>query len=195
MVNIIGDNNEVTINNIKELVEDYQNLKMQNNSLSVQNTKYFDDLKNAENELEELQAQINNSPIINYSDLGLSINVNDIPINKTNSMVTIDGREYVSKEIIEKVIPKDQSITIKDDTLFIGKVVADKAKLFDKVEVGNIACYTHDSFTDSYDNLRYNSICFYNYNGSVSYDVNREYSYLQFVISIRNDADIRGKEL
>lgn len=82
---------------------------------------------------------------------------------------------------------------IKNDTLFIGRVVADKANLFDKTEVGKVACYTHDSFTDSYNNLRYDSICFYNYSSTISYDVNREYSLLQFVISIKNDADIRGE--
>lgn len=44
-------------------------------------------------------------PEINYSNLGLCINTQDVPINKSNSMVTIDGREYISKEITEKLIP------------------------------------------------------------------------------------------
>lgn len=193
MVNIIGDDNEVTINDIKDLVEEYQNLQKQNKSLTDQNIKYFDDLTEVNAKIDELNSQINDTPVLHFDSVGLTIGTEDISVNKNNSMVIIDGREYISKEIVEKLLPNNQNITIKNDTLFVGKVIADKTNLFDKTEVGNIACYTHDSFTDSYNNLRYNSICFYNYSGTISYDVNREYSYLQFTISIRNDADMRGE--
>lgn len=193
VVNITGNDNEVTINSIKDLVDEYQRLQFQNKDLLDQNLKYFSELTETNNQVNILQSKANDMPEINYSNLGLCINTQDVPINKSNSMVTIDGREYISKEITEKLIPENQNMIIKDDTLFIGRVVADKANLFDKTEVGKVACYTHDSFTDSYNNLRYDSICFYNCSGTISYDVNREYSLLQFVISIKNDANIRGE--
>ena len=41
VVNITGNDNEVTINNIKDLVDEYQRLQSQNKSLLDQNSKYF----------------------------------------------------------------------------------------------------------------------------------------------------------
>ena len=65
----------------------------------------LNDLENDTNQkLEELQKQINAMPSFEYTNLGLCIDVEDISINKNNSMVTIDGREYFSKEIAEKLL-------------------------------------------------------------------------------------------
>ena len=53
MVNIIGDDNNVTINDIKELIADYQELKVQNDVLTAQSTEFYNELEDAKNKIEE----------------------------------------------------------------------------------------------------------------------------------------------
>lgn len=159
VVNIIGNDNQVTINNVKDLIDGYLKLLSQNQSLLDQNSRYFNELTEANNQIAELQSLTNDTPILNYSNLGLSIDAQDIPINKSNSMVSIDGREYFSRELTEKIIPDNQNMTIKDDTLFIGKVIADKANLFDQwISDKGASCYIVQSIKDSYGNVYSNCL-------------------------------------
>lgn len=210
VINVIGDDNNVTINDIKGLIEDYQNMQIQNKSLLDQNTKYFDDLTEANNKLknlendtnqkvEELQNQINAMPFFEYTNLGLCIDVEDISINKNNSMVTIDGREYLSKEIVEKLIPDNHNITIKDDTLFIGNVVVDKANLLDQFINQSFIVENFTNAVDSYGNNRVNGLCFNptsRYDDSyIVYSLKQKYAYMDLWISVpeNTDPDSNGK--
>lgn len=199
VINVIGDDNNITINDIKGLIEDYQNIQIQNKSLLDQNTKYFDDLTEANNKLkdlendtnqklDELQKQIDSMPSFEYTNLGLCIDVEDISINKNNSMVTIDGREYFSKEIAENLISDDKNITIKDDTLFVGKVVADKANLLDQYENEYYKVFSFSNEIDSYGNNRSNGL-YFNLENSYSdsyirYSLKQKYAYLDFWVSV-----------
>lgn len=47
-------------------------------------------------------------------------------------MVVIDGQEYYSKELAQNILNDNQDITMKNDIMFIGKVIADKANLVDQ---------------------------------------------------------------
>lgn len=73
VVNIIGNDNQVTINNVKDLIDGYLKLLSQNESLLDQNSRYFNELTEANNQITELQSLTNDTPILNYSNLGLSI--------------------------------------------------------------------------------------------------------------------------
>lgn len=150
MVNIIGDGNEVTINDIKEVLEDYLDLKTQHESLLAQNTKYFDDLNKANEEIDKLHTLASEEPSINFTNLAMSIDGEDIQVNKNNSMVTIDGRDYISKELFEKIVPDNKNITIKDNTLYVGQVIAEKAKLSQQHIKENLRCSLQDSVKDSF---------------------------------------------
>lgn len=121
----------------------------------------------------------------------LSMGGKDITINKNHSMVTIDGRDYVSKEIAEKLVPDDQNLTIKDNTIFIGRVIADKSNLFDQyvndhlfTEIQNVA---DDSFGNSYSEVLY-------FNGEpyhrITYALNGKYSLLKIWAAPSNQACI-----
>lgn len=145
----------VTVENNKKLLgeetllhdeEEYQKLQNENKYLKEEND-------NLQKQIDDLNIKQNNTPIIEYKDLGLSINGEDISINKSNSMVTINGMEYVSKEIMDKLISEDQNITITDDTIFIGKVIADKEKLSDQYIMDSLRCQIEDNATDSYGDL------------------------------------------
>lgn len=62
----------------------------------------------------------------------MTINGKEVPINSTKSMVVIDGQEYYSKELAQNILNDNQDITMKNDIMFIGKVIADKANLVDQ---------------------------------------------------------------
>ena len=121
--NIEGDNNNVTINDVSDLVNEYNNLLEEIESLKAKNTSYFNDLTDAKNQLEAVENQMKDVPQITYDSLGLVLDAQDVSINKNDSMVTIDGRVYFSKEITEKLLSDNKNMTIKNGTIFVGKVV------------------------------------------------------------------------
>ncbi len=188
VVNFMGDNNEVTINSVKDLVDEYQRLQSQNKSLLDQNTKYFNNLSEANYQVNALQTKTNDIPQIKFNDLSLLIDVQDIAINKNNSMVTIDGRNYFSREIVESLISDGQNFTIKDDTLFIGKVIAEKANLFGQNVLNKSQHLQYmNTVKDSYGNTRTNVIMNGYYRSSIIYSLNKRYSYLKCTVSISED--------
>lgn len=191
MANVSGDNNTVTINSVDDLINEYSALTSENKSLVSQNTKYYDELEEAKSKIEEyennsnskvqeLEQQLNDKPDIEFMDYALSIDGNDIPINKNKSMAIIDGREYVTKELAEEFLDEDQNITIKDDTLFVGKVMDDKANLFDKhvhsILFSDILNTAKDAFGNSHSNVLY-------FNGEqyhkIIFALNKKYSLLK----------------
>jgi len=185
VINVNGDDNDITINDIEtfmqnylQLQSDYEALNQQKDSFAEQSNKYFNDLSEANNtidelnagynkEIEDLKTQLASMPIVDYKSLGLSIDVEDIPINSNNSMVTIDGNDYFSREIVESLIPADRNFTIKDGTIFIGRVVADKANLFDMNVMDAKYFDMVDSTTDSYKN-NYSHVLYMRTNNSKS---------------------------
>lgn len=167
-INIVGDGNKVSINDVQSLIEsylqlqdDYNKLQSQNNYLVGENSKISSELDKsnkaiienqdeANKKIEELNSQINSIPVIEYKDLSLCIDANDVPISSNQSTVTINGRDYFSKEIVNELITEDKSLTIKDGTIYIGKVVAEKANLLDQYVKSNLRCYFIDSVQDSF---------------------------------------------
>ncbi len=189
VINVTGNDNQVTINSVKDLVDEYQRLQSQNKSLLEQNSKYFSDLTEANYQVSTLQSKSDDMPDINFNNLSLFIDAQDIPINKNNSMVTIDGRDYFSREIVESLIPDNQNFTIKDNTLFIGKVIAEKANLFDQWKVDSYWCDIYDTATDSYGNVHSNVLVFTLSEGSSTYKLDGKYSQLKLTMSITNKSN------
>lgn len=189
VVNITGNDNSVTINSVKDLVDEYQRLQSQNKSLLDQNSKYFSDLSEAIYQVNALQSKANDVPNISFSNLGLSIDAQDIPINKNNSMTTIDGRDYFSKEIIESLIADDQNFTIKDDTLFIGKVIAEKANLFDQWVTDSFSCDYEEAINDSLGNTCTKALVLWMRSGNITFNLNKKYSNLKFKLSSYNEGN------
>lgn len=193
VVNVIGDDNNVAINDIKDLIEDYQNMQVQNKSLLDQNTKYFNDFTDLNQKLEELQKQIDNIPSLEYQNLSLCIDAENIPVNKNNSMVIIDGKEYFSREIAENLLSNNRDIIIKDETMFIGYVVADKANLLDQFINQSQKVESFTSAVDSYGNNRVNGLYFNpdsKYSDSyIVYSLKQKYSYMDFWVSVPENTD------
>lgn len=185
--NIEGDNNNVTINNVNDLVNEYNNLLSENETLKAKNTSYYNNLTDTKNKLESMEGQISNIPQITYNSLGLIVDVQDVSINKNNSMITVDGREYFSKEIVEKLLPDSKKITFKDGNMYVGTVVAEKANLTEFWRIEEHYYSTKNSVTDSYGNTRNDCIILnggvYDY-GNVTYNIGGKYSMLQITLSV-----------
>ena len=181
---INGDNNTVTINSVSELVEEYNKLLEENESLTEQNKSYFDELKIKKEELSSLQQQMENTPILGYKSLSLCVDGTDIPINSTNSFVSIDGRDYVSKEMLEKLIDDTTNITIKNDSLYIGKVIADKTNLFKQYVMEKSNCVLDHTIKDSYGKSYSNAMVFKQSKGFTVFSLDRKYSILKFTVAV-----------
>lgn len=191
--NVLGDNASVTVNDISELLTEYEMLKTENETYKQQNLSYFEELQSKDEKLNSLNDQVGSIPDIQFKDLSLCIDGEDITVNNKQSMAIIDGREYLSKEIANKFISSDKNITVKDDTLFIGKVIADKAKLSSQNilnKVPNIK--TEFNTKDSYGNIRTEGIYNTSFNGSIIYSLNQKYTYLKCTISMSENYDVKS---
>lgn len=194
--NVNGDNNTVNINSVDDLINSYISLQEENQNLENKNDSYFNDItelkeqiSNGEEEIESLTSQLSNSPIISFSDLELCIDGNDIPINANRSMVTVDGQDYFTKEIVQNLIGKNKNLTIKDDTIFVGKVISEKAYLINQWIVDQDYVDSLQSAVDSYGNTHASSLCF-NYGGYIIYNLNGNYSLLKLNLSILQNAEL-----
>lgn len=189
IVQIAGDNNNVTINDIDDLFYQYNHLLDENELLKEKNNSYFTDLNDAKNELDSLKTQLGDAPQILFNDLGLILDAQDVFINKKNSMVTIDGRDYFSKEIIEKLLPDNKNMTIKDNAVFVGMVVTDRENLIGKKVMSSTNCKEGETFTDSYGNT-YSNTMYFSYKGDAIYVLDGKYSLMKFTVAVSEDAII-----
>ena len=194
-INITGDNNEVVINNVESLIQNYLQLKLEHEELQKQKDDAASEIAQLTQDINQayMLMKLNNFSSINYKNLGLCIDVEDIPINIDKSFVAIDGREYLSREIVDKLLPDDKIINIKNNTIFIGPVIADKANLFDFKAMDQNNIYLIDSITDSYDN-NYSHVLYTrtSYSGSkfIIYHLDRKYSLMKLTLAIRDNADL-----
>ena len=135
VANVNGDGNTININSVDDLVKNYNKISEENETLKDQNKEYFENNKESKETIENLQKQLGDTPSIELNDLGLCIEGEDKNINKSNSYAIINGADYYSEEFLNSLVPDSTSITIKDDTMFLGKVVADKSSLLDRKSV------------------------------------------------------------
>lgn len=167
--------------------EKYEELISENEALKKEKIKYLNDLMEANNKIEELQMQNKDFPDVNYSNLSLSVDGKDIPVNMNNSMITIDGREYISKEIVENMVSNNQSLTIENDTLFVGKIVTEKTSLLDEIIVESENISKTNRMMDSYGNYHTNVLYPVNYHSFMIFNVNRQFSFLRFRLAVQEN--------
>lgn len=191
--NITGNNNQITINDISMLVAGYQNIKEQNQQLQQMNTQYYELIQEKDRQIKEYSEQeealnqklnglLTDSPTITYQDRDLYISAEKIPINTLNSMIVIDGREYLSREIVDYLLPNQENLTIKSDGIYIGPVITESANLFNQwIMSGYLG--EADTCTDSYGNQYTNVYKLWN-DDTVTYSINQQYSQLRISIAI-----------
>ena len=184
---ITGNNNTVNINNIDGFLQEYQNLQ-------VSNDRYAKQLKDTVKELDELKEQMVDTPVFKFRNLRLSVDGEEVALNSKNSMVIIDGREYLDKSFIDSLLGSDRSLTIKENGAYVGKILQDKTDLKNERVVDSQGIDFPDSITDSYGNTYVNAIKFSSHFSYVTFNLNEEYSLLKCGFSMEEDAnsDVTG---
>lgn len=188
VANVTGDGNTVTINNVDDLVENFNKLMKENETLKEQNEDYYTDYKEAKETIESLENQLGDSPSIELKDLSLCVDGEDKNINKNKSYAIINGTDYFSEDFLNSIIADNTSITIKDDVMYLGKVVADMESLFSQRIVDEGGASVVDNATDSYGNTHVNVLRLGQGNDIV-FSLNEKYSLLKLKIAIDESSD------
>ena len=158
--------NEKLSDRIDELISENLDLEKDNKRLSSEN--------------ESIQASISQLPSMEFQNIGLSINGEEKVINKEKSSVFINGILYYSKEFVDNLLPSDEAATTKDGMLYVGKIVKEKANLFDMPIIEEERyIYFNDSIKDTYGNAYGKSILFDSNGYFITYNIGREYSYFK----------------
>ncbi len=181
-VGVTVDNSEnitnETTSNMTIDIDEYESLKQENIAL--------------ENENQELKKQLGNNPSFEFKTLGLYIDGESIPINSNNSVFAMNGVNYYSEDVVNKLILDNKNITVNDDGIYIGRVVADRANLFDKWIVNQYHCEFVNSIHDSYGNIHTDALLFNYAGGSIIYNLNSEYSFLKLTIATSERRRLEG---
>lgn len=188
VANLNGDNANIIINDVDDFISDYEEIKIQNEGLKELNMQFAEQIKKNDEELESLRKQLGDTPAIDYNDLTLCINGKNVPINASNAFVSINGREYISKEFIDNILDENEALTIKDGTGYIGKIIADQSNLFDEWIVDMNGFKTYESVMDSYGNSHLDSLVATEHGSYITYNLNNKYSLLRMSISINNSS-------
>lgn len=185
IANVKGDNNTVNINSVDDLIKRYEELELQN-SVNLQN---YDKVSK---ENEELKKQQENSPVVQLKNLGLFVNGEELNVNKNNSYAVINGTDYFSKDFLLKLIDKNLSFNIKDDNMYIGRIIAETASLFEQRVISNNGVHSEENVTDAYGNVHAKVVKFDN-DAQVIFSLNQQYTFLKFKIAIHEDSNINDE--
>lgn len=183
VIDVSGDDNTVNINSVDDLIKNFNKLSEENETLREQNKDYFEDNKESKNTIENLEKQLGDTPAIELKNLGLCIDGEDKNINKNNSYAIINGVDYYSKDFLDSLISDDTSKTIKDETMFLGRVIADKTSLFSQRIVDEGGASVVENATDAYGNTHINAIKMGTGNNIV-FSLDEKYSLLKLKIAI-----------
>lgn len=187
IANVTGDGNTVTMNSVDDLVKSYNKLSEENETLKKQNQQYFEDYQLTKEEKEALNVQLKDTPAIQLKDLGLCIDGDDININRSNSYAIINGAEYFSRDFIDNLTSDKISVTIQDDAMYLGRIVANRAALSSKRVIDLGGCQILDNATDSYGNTHLNVIKLER-DSNINYNLGGNYSLLKLKIAIEESS-------
>ena len=129
---------------------------------------------------ESLTSEIDGNPDVTFNSLGLCIDGEQIPIDSTDSVVDVNGREYWSKEIATKFLSDSQKYSVENGNLNIGKVLADKTDLFGLFVNGdNSNLIKSGAVVDSYNNSHSNVVVNDYTRKSITFVLDGKYSMLK----------------
>lgn len=196
MVQVDGESVVLKDTDVQELALENEELKRQvseNEELKKQVSDYETQIENLENESKDLAAKLENAsgeldevPVIEFKDLGLSIDGEEKPINKDKASVFINGVQYYSQDFINNLLPDNTSVIMKDSMLYIGKIVKDRINLFDRpvIEQAHYT-YFYDSIKDTYGNSYSDALVFEYSDYFTIFNAGREYSHFKCTVAMQ----------
>lgn len=188
IVQIDGKNVVLNDEDVKEMANENEQLKKE----IADYQKEIEDLKSQSEELAlklgAANGELSEIPAIEYRNFGLSIDGEEKTVDKDRSSVLINGRKYYSKDFVDSLLPIDKTAVEKDDMLYIGKIVKEKTKLFDKQLIDKSDDVSiEENVKDTYGNIRDKAVIFKYGDGAVTYNANKEYSKLKLVLAVQNE--------
>ncbi len=197
---------EVSETELNTIMAENAEFKASNDYLQTENTKlsskiddlisenleYEEENKKLLSENESMKSSITDLPTLEFQDCGLSINGNEIPLNKDRSYAEINGRQYFSRDFIDCLLPDTTTNTIKDGMLYIGKIVKEKTSLFNLTEVKNSGYEKWDNITDTYGNSYSNILYFHRSGWGVTYNAERAYTNFKCTVAMREGSNGEG---
>lgn len=163
---------------IENLKDEKESLKTEKESLEKNNTELKSELNAAKGTLDEV-------PIVEFKNYGLSIEGEEKTINKDRSFASINGRGYFSQDFVDNLLPDNKSAIEKDDMIYVGRIIKEKANLLDM----QIIDQTNDAkietnIKDTYGNIHSKALVLEYRNNSVTFNSNRNYSNLKFKMGV-----------
>lgn len=199
VVQVDGKETVLTVSGIHDMADENERLKEEilvcRNQMSDKEFDYEKKLEELENENGELKGklgvangELEDVPAIEYKNFGLSIDGEEKQVNKDRSFVSINGREYYSKDFIENLLPADRNTIQKGDVLYVGKVVKEKSNLFHRqvIEQSN-GIDIGTNVKDTYGNLHNDAVIFFYNNANITFNANREYSKMKFTVAVKDE--------
>lgn len=183
-----------------------QNMATENENIKIKVSEYEQSIENLQRENDNLQkekdelisklgvanGELNEVPSIEFQSLGLSIDGEDKNINKDKSSVFINGRQYFSKDIADKLLPNDKAVTITEEMIYVGKIIRDKTNLLNMVPIAGNGWEKWDSIIDTYGNTYSNVLYFRHSGNNVTFNAERGYSNLKCVIAMKEGCNGNG---
>ncbi len=174
--------------------EDVEKMASENESLRkeiLENEKKVENLQRESKDLEEklgvANGELDDVPVIEFQNYGLSIDGEEKIINKDKSCVAINGRQYYSQDFIDNLLPENKNATKKDDIIYIGRIIKEKTNLFKRQIIDNTSdAYISEDVKDTYGNLHSESLIFKHTGNSITFNANREYSNLKCTLAVED---------
>lgn len=201
-VNIGGESVILKDNDIQEIANDNEELKNKISDYEQQINDFKNKVSDYEKQIDDLtktnkilleklgiaNGALDDVPVIEYQNYGLSIDGDEKAINTDKSSVSINGKRYYSKDFVDNLLPNNKSAIEKNDMLYIGTVIKEKANLFDRqmIDKSNFVSIKTD-VKDTYGNIHNKAVVFEYKKGDITFNANREYSNLKFKLAVLDE--------
>lgn len=197
-VNIIvqQDGKEITLDNngVKVMASENEDLKIKITDYEAQIENLKDEKNNLEKDKQDLanklgvaNGALDEVPVIEFKNYGLSIDGEEKTINKDRSCLSINGRKYFSQDFVNNLLPDNKSAIEKDDMIYIGKIVKEKSNLFDRQMINRtdvLWVNVETNVKDTYGNMHDKAVVISLSNNSITFNANKEYSKLKCIITV-----------
>lgn len=178
-------NNSLTIKN-KELLVQIDQLTSEKNKLTTEKESFEKANKELIKENKSVKEQIADSPVIEFQNCGLFVDGEEKTVNKDKSYAVINGRQYYSREFFNTILPDNMTTTMKNETLYVGKIIKEKIDLLNLPVISGNDWEYRDSINDTYGNM-YASVLYFKYcTSDIVYNAGREYSNFRCIVGLKN---------
>ncbi len=193
IVELDGKNIVLKDSDVQELASENEDLKGLVSEYELKIEKLESEKTDIMAQLGNISGELNEVPSVEFHNLGLSIDGEEKTINRDKATVYINGVQYYSQDFVDNLLPSNMAITVKDDMLYIGKIVNEKANLFDMAVIEKAYySYFYDSIKDTYGNIYGNALVFEYHDNFTTFNANREYSHFKCTVAMQHGYNGKG---